>query len=56
MSLMSPVFAGGFLTTSTTWKAHVTPEEPFSCSVYIFSVVKRHNISSHIDSTVVVSD
>ena len=24
MSLMSPAFAGGFFTTSTTWKARVT--------------------------------
>ena len=23
MSLMSPAFAGGFFTTSTTWEAHV---------------------------------
>ena len=55
-SLLSPVFAGGFFTTSATWEAHVTTEEPFGCSGCIFSVVKRHNNSSHMDSTVVLSD
>ena len=36
-SLMSPVLAGGFLITSTTWKAHILF---ISCGNYFHSLLK----------------
>ena len=37
MSLMSPVLAGGFFITSTTWKAHILF---ISCGNYFHSLLK----------------